>query len=249
MSKSKILAPFGKPKPWRRGRAHPARREVAILDKPPLAQINIYEETVIVIRRKPDHTWSSYPTSVDALAQVLGRLPVSSGLLPWGMLATGQHRGHPFYVQYIRPRPAALQVEENGRLEQRRLLTPGLIWAGWQREYRIWAIKGDPYELGRRAPLFIPPFPNTYDSGAICWGNVSLKPADPQQMGAMFRLFLEESVFNTHVAGGKSRSCPANVLRLYDTLKADGEYPLDDLVRASMSLERVIDGGWLSGVL
>jgi len=244
-----VLAPFAKPKPWRRRRARPVHAEVAICDRPPLAQIDIYAETVILTRRRPDGTWSSYPVAPDALTQILGRLPASSGLLPVGILATGQYQGHAFFVQYIRPRLTTLQVEEGSTVRLIKLTTPPLIWAGWERTYKIWAVRVEPGQsIDRRTRLCVAPFPNTYASGGICWGSAGRpKPASATEMGPALKFFLEESVFNTHVADGKSKAFPASVLRRYDALAPDAAYPLDDLEDAPATLGQVIDGSaWRS---
>lgn len=247
MKKPTILSPFAKPKPWRRGRAHPVRRDLAICDRPPLAQIDIYQECVLLTRRKSDGTWSSYPIDPDALAAVLAKLPVSTGFLPTGTLAVGQHLGKQFVVQLIRPRAANLQVEENGNIQIVRINIPPLIWAGWEREYRIWALR-EPSDLSRRTRLYVAPFPNVYSSGGICWGNAQRpRIAAPEQMAPALKLFLEETVFSTHIAGGKSRAHEASILRRYDTLSPEQPYPLDDLVEDPMSLGHVIDGSVWGG--
>ena len=231
------------PKPWQRRRPRPFRREVMVLDQAPLAQICIYNDCVILTRRDPSGAWRSYPISPEALATALGKLPTTTGLLPGGTIGTGVKDGSPFFVQYIRPHAIALPVDEAGKEKVYRFQAPPLIWAAWKDDYRIWAVTATE-SIQQHEVLYKAPFPNCYDTGAICWGSARPKPATPATMGETLKLFLEESRFNAHVANDKSKRQPANVLRLYATLKPDKPYPLQDLVpsSASRSLSMVLQG-------
>jgi hypothetical protein len=219
-------------RPWQRRRARPFGREVVLFDRPPIAQICIYDSCCIVTRRRPDGTWTSYPITPDALAQALGRLPVSTGLLPEGMIGTGLHQGDPFFVQLIRPRPATLLLDDNGTMRSAAIRLPPLIWAGWRTEYRIFALQlADRDVVSQDLQLYRAPFPNLYDNGSICWGSAARRPpASPTTLTQALNLFLEGSRFNSHLSGNKSRRHTANVLRAYDALTASTPYPLDDLV-------------------
>lgn len=233
-------------RPWQRRRVRPYRRELVTLDRAPLAQVDIYPECVVLTRRRDNGSWTSYPVSPDAVAQTLSKLPMSTGLLPPGLVGYGMREGQPFYVQHIPARLAALQLDDGGRYLSRRVPLPPLIWAGWGREYRIWAVKApSPDELRPQTPLCLAPFPNLFSNGGICWGNVG-RPAlaSPEGLRAVLKLFLEESRFNSHLANGRSVSQPGSVLRLYEQLegRTAEAYPLDDLVPASLTLGRVLDG-------
>jgi len=244
--RSMKLQPPTRRRLWQRRRARPYPREIMLMDTPPLAQICIYENCVILTRREPNGAWRSYPISPDALAQALGKLPVSTGLLPSGTIGNGVKDGSPFYVQYIAPRAVALPALEAGKETIYRFKTPPLIWAGWRTEYRLWALKATT-KVGLDTALFRAPFPNTYDAGGICWGNVKRQVAMPTTMGTMLKLFLEESQFNLHLAQGKSLAQPSNVLQFYVTLAPDQDYPLDDLVSAHLALRDVLNGSvWRS---
>lgn len=239
------LPPSARPRPWRRRRPRPYRRELVTLDRPPVAQIDIYGECVILTRRRENGAWTSYPVSPDALAQALGKLPVTTGLLPPGLIGYGMREGVPFYVQYIPARVVTLQLDDGGRYLSRQIPLPPLIWAGWGRDYRIWAVPLPLDELTDRATLYAAPFPNLFTNASICWGNVG-RPAvaAPATLRPMLRLFLEESRFNGHLDGGKSVSHPGSVLRLYAQLQKEKAtaYPLADLVPAKRSLATVLDG-------
>lgn len=236
-------------RPWQRGRARPHHREVVLFDRPPLAQICIYDGCCVLTRRKPDGTWVSYPISPDALAQALGRLPVSTGLLPEGIIGNGLHQGDPFYVMLARPRRVTLLLEDGGKMLSRPIQIPPLIWAGWRTEYRIWALALKPEaSIAPHHQLYHAPFPNLYTNGGICWGSSARRAtASPATMPQMLKLFLEESRFNSHLANGRSRKQPSNILRAYDKLSPEKPYPLDDLMPSSTYLRSVLSGAVWSG--
>jgi len=123
---------------------------------------------------------------------------------------------------------------------------PPLLWCGWRREYRIWAL--DTIDAPTRdVSLWKAPFPNCYQSGGICWGNVGALPeATPKTLDAVLKLFLEESAFNQHVADGKSVLFPVSVLARWDDLVASEaeSYPLEDLMPAQCSLAWALSGKW-----
>jgi PRTRC genetic system protein B len=228
-------------RPWRERRIRPRRPDVAVLNQAPLAQLHIYESLVLLTRRD-GASWRQYPVSPDEIAQLLGRLPVASGMLPPHTLGTGMIQGAPFYVVYIPARRARIQT--TARLYD--IPLPPLIWCGHKHEYRIWAL-ATPDEPARDVPLCKAPFPNCYDDGRICWGNVAQIPlATPKALDSVLKLFLEESAFNAHVAGGKSVGFPVNVIaRWNDLVATEAEaYPLDDLMPAECSLAWALSGNW-----
>lgn len=232
-------------RPWRRKRPRPYRREVVIVDTPPLAQIDIYADTVILTRRERNGSWRSYPISPEALAQALGRLPITAGLLPEGTIGAGLHQGDPYFIQHIRPHVRRLSVDEGGKAAFYRIALPPLIWAGWRNSYRIFALASTT-AFTADTPLAHAPFPNVYiPQGTICWGNVRPPNATSTTMAAALKLFLEDSQFNTHLDDGKSRAAAGGVLKQWRALaKADAppDYPLVDLVLAGRRLGSLLDG-------
>lgn len=228
-------------RPWQRRRPRPYPREIMTFDKPPLAQIDIYDDCVVLTRRETSGTWRAYPISPDALVQALGKLPSSSGLLPLGTIGTGARHGVPFYVQLIGPRPIALPAVSGGGETVYRFRTPPLIWAGCGGEYRVYALP-TLERVGGGTALCRAPFPNVYEGGGICWGSARPPQATPATMGQALTLFLEESRFNDHLANGKSQAQPANVLLLHATLAPDQEYPVADLVVTNTTLQQLLTG-------
>ena len=227
----------------------PYPRETGVLlDIPPRVQVDVYDN-LIVLTKRINGVWFSYPVDEEALSKALARLPMSSGLLPSGTLATGYSNGKRFYVVYRPPEPVTLTINTHNTIRTQTLTAPPLIWAGCGRDYRIWALDTDEYPTGGER-LMVAPFPNVYSDGRICWGAVdvrSLPEASERTMWQVFDMFMTGSYFNTHLANGKSVCEPTSVLAVYPSV--NGRYPLDDLVTTTGTLEHVVQGKWVGGQL
>lgn len=224
-------------RPRRRPRLHTP--DVVVVEGDPLMQINIYDRIVLVTQRRGRH-WVSHPVSPEALAQELAQVPQTSGLLPAGTLASGRIRGKAFLAVADPARVVTMATP------QRRytIPIPPLVVAGCGDDYRIWALPSD--KLIEPTPLCVAPFPNCYDDGRICWGSAGGRPAaTAATIRKVLKLFLEESLFNAHVANGKSRTYPVSILAMWDKLdKAKTKtYPLDDLVSTQRTLGWLAKGG------
>jgi len=216
--------------------------DVAIIGERPIAELKIYESAVLYTRRD-GKSWRQYPIEPDQVAQLLGKLPSASGLLPKNTLGNGIKNGAPFYVVYVPALTARLQMP-NARIYT--IPLPPLVWCGHRREYRVWALATPDYP-DRDTPLFKAPFPNCYVDGGICWGNVGTIPeATTKTIGQVRKLFLEESEFNLHVADHKSLAFPNSVVAQWQALEASGveTYPLDDLMPVECSLFWALSGSW-----
>jgi len=218
----------------------PRPPDVAIIGEQPLAELKIYESTVLFTRRD-GKSWRQYPVAPDQIGQLLGKLPSASGLLPPLTLGNGIKNGAPFFVSYVPAHTARLQMPGDRTYT---IPLPPLVWCGCRREYRVWALGTSDYP-DRDLPLYKAPFPNCYANGSICWGNVSQIPeATTKTLNSVRRLFLEESAFNLHVADGKSVAFPVSVVARWQELEASGarDYPLDDLMPAERSLSWALSG-------
>lgn len=231
--------------PTPKGKIGPRTPDVAIVGEQPIAELRIYTSAVLYTHRDGDgKSWRQYPVSPDQIAQVLGKLPSASGLLPPLTLGTGLKNGAPFYVVYVPAHTARLQMPNDRTYT---IPLPPLIWCGCRRDYRVWALGSDRYP-DRDLPLYKAPFPNCYAAGGICWGNVAQIPeATAKTIGTVRKLFLEESEFNLHVANGKSLAYPNSVVAQWQQLAESGAdaYPLDDLMPAERSLFWALSGNWV----
>lgn len=200
-------------------------------------QISIYERLTLLTRKTQRGIWRQYPISADGLASVLNKIPNTSGLLPRDTLGTGTHHGTPFYVVWVAPAVRRLQMQQHLYT----IPVPPLVWAGCGKSYRIWALGTEDYPTGDLR-LMSAPFPNCYSNGSICWGTVDgLPEATPRTLMSTLKLFLEESIFNLHVANGKSLEYPKSIIARWDDLEeySSSRYPLEDLVPTDHTL------GWL----
>lgn len=229
-----------KSRPWNTVIRPPTPTVIVAGDPQPLAQITIYDHLVLLTRRTSTG-WRQYAIDPAALAQTFAGVPVSSGLLPAHTLGAGTLHGRPFLVVWLPPRRVTLRTP----YADYAIPLPPLVWAGWRQDYRIFALGDAAYPTRTDLPLFVAPFPNTYRDGGICWGDADGRPdAAPSSLAAALDLFLTGSLFNMHVANGKSVAYPVSVLtRWADLVSSQAEaYPLDDLIPAESSLAWVLSG-------
>ena len=207
-------------RPWLRRAMRPRTTNVVVPPgEQPLLQLAIYPGMILLTRRTRQQGWISYPVDPTALAQVLGQLPMASGLLPAETIGYGLRNGTPFFVQYVPPRQLHLHTEQ----QVYRWPTPPLLWSGCGTTYHLCALQhvGQPGPERGQEVVCSAPFPNTYANGTICWGNVPITPATAQSMGTMLETFLEGSLFNLHIAAQKSRRFAASILSMYRWLEAE----------------------------
>jgi PRTRC genetic system protein B len=235
-----ISSPSDRPVSYRRRRVRSRQRDVAVANVVPLAELAIYDDLILLKRRLSHGGWRSYPVDAAALAQVLARVPSSSGLLPEGVLGTGVSHGQPFVVQYIAAGRRRVQLPG----EILTIPLPPLVWAWRGSDYRVFAL--DVARRPQRADLAlcVAPLPNTYEDGRICWGDVERATLARLAPDQVLKLYLEESVFNLHLAGGKSQRFTQSVIAQWRQLVADRakKYPLADLVPAGRDLAWLLRG-------
>jgi PRTRC genetic system protein B len=240
--------PPGRPRPYQRHRVRTPAPDVVIADGAPIAQVTIYDRLILLARRDGRGGWRQYPVSAEAVAQALSNQPSSSGLLPANTLAAGAVHGHPFLAVYVPPGTRLLKTERRDYT----IPLPPLVWAGCGDDYRVFALGKDgmAFPTVGSQPLYAAPMPNTYESGAICWGSTDQRPqASATGLARAWKLFLE-SHFNAHVQNGKSKSYPQSILALWDLLsdRTLEPYPLEDLVATPHTLNWLCQGGpWAGG--
>lgn len=219
------------------------------LDPPPDAQIDIYAHQVVLTRRI-NGRWRSYPVAPEGIAQALAGLPLSSGLLPPDSLGWGMAHGEAYYVRYLAARAVELPLRLGSAVATFRLQTPPLVWAGRGTDYRLWALNVPDRPTRGSVPLCRAPFPNSYEHGGICWGSADKPPSatSPAAIETALGCFLN-SEFSLHVDNQKSRKYPNSVVSLWKDLTGrELPYPLDDLVETRHTLAWLLAGGpWGGG--
>jgi hypothetical protein len=127
---------------------------------------------------------------------------------------------------------------------------PGLVFAGVGQHYYLWAVKE--VEFLPEGWAYHAPLPNVYPDGRICWGSNRVEPVTPQTLRAAWQLFIS-SPFNQHLAGGKSRRYPENILAGLERLAASSPktrrraYPLRDLQPLTTGWQR--EGASVGGLV
>ena len=120
-------------KPWQRRRPRPYRREIPLLDEPPLAQICVYDDAIILTRRdRRTHAWTSYGVSESALRAAFVDETHSSGYLPPSTVAIGHLYDAPWLLVAVPPRAIVLVNRMGGSDQRFAFITPALMLAGWK---------------------------------------------------------------------------------------------------------------------
>lgn len=155
--------------------------------------------------------------------------PVDSGWLPEGIVRWGSGGDGTFLVKYIPPGKHELRLSTSSTtLESITPPLPGLIFAGVNRTYYVWALRERSYAPD--SSLFHAPFPNVYPDGHICFGSNQPPIADWETLDVAWHLFLT-APFNSDMAHGKSQAFAQDVRqRLVALSKSNARrYPVQDL--------------------
>lgn len=214
-----------------------------LLDIPAPTTIHIYPQ-IAVIERVLGNCKTVYPVRLDGIAEALGRVSLMSGILPENTLLSGERDGKKMIIKYLQPciRTLALGREGNHTFT---IPMPPMIWAGWGRVYRLYALNQHTYPNASTI-LFHAPVPNLDSRGEVCWGDTgTVLDVSHAAMKTMLDRFFESN-FVPHTDNHRSMKYPLSVLDMWhDLAKANAEhYPLTDLVAASIRLDQVIDEGW-----
>lgn len=181
----------------------------------------------------------------DKLAEALYRSSESSrnylqpaGLMPENILHTDNRTGT--LIWYTSPFCQILQFAQGSGLCTGTYPIPMLIWKADKVSLSLFAIKGkDKPEL--KTSLHHAPFLNTYGTGKICMGNVSI---EPDICGSMeqFIEFWQNAFFNSlfsHVIGSH-RICRSEVTSLMNKLLEKKTFPAEELIRTGKNLADIL---------
>lgn len=192
----------------------------------------------IVRTRDTDHGVEEALLDPEQVRQVLsdaGQVEWTTGLIQPDLLSVTQFGTRKLTVSFRSAQRTGIWLD--GIDEPIRVPLPPLVLfkvseANKPVEYRIFAAHNRP-RTGDE-PFYIPPLPNIYATGRVCWGSVPRPVSPPEASHSMDDDWntLLGSGFNDHATGRKSIKFETDVraaLRYVEEQKL-GRWPLDDLV-------------------
>lgn len=204
----------------------------ALRDPKPTGQITFTADSTFYTRfddrGKPTAT---YPVLLADVAQALGHIQLTTGLLPPDVLfiTAASSQGAATIGIYLPPaRRAITFAAGRGRAQVVRVNLPGFVFVGRAgTPYRIYAVKARP--TGEGDTLYRAPLPNVQDNGEVCAGSVAFPVSAPNTIHAAATLFFE-SQFNDDLSDGKlKRVLPVRSLR-YTLTHLRGAFPMGRLI-------------------
>jgi hypothetical protein len=201
---------------------------------PPRLRLDFYDTAVLLSRWEEDGRLLAHPVSVHDVVSACTSVAQSSGLLPANTLFWGQQANTTTLGIYVPARRWRLQTAE----QHYHLPMPPFVFVGRGTAYKIFAVKKRP--SGEEECLYHVPCPNVHATGGICQGNTPFPDCAPQTIQAALHLFMEGSLFNADLSGGKCRSYPDDVRQLWAELNCRQRFPLSELVPAHTSLKALL---------
>ncbi|MFN8632924.1 MAG: hypothetical protein U0893_03650 [Chloroflexota bacterium] len=200
------------------------------LEEDPLRlRLDFHDESVVMHDYAESVTRTRLVSVLDVAHALASELDLDTGLLPrealwWARTAAGVR-----IAVWREPKVWTVRLRERYDAKPRRLRLPmpGLVFVcmpGRQPPY-VFAAKARPSNLSSavyRCPAF-----NVFDSGRVCTGSHAFPAAASKVPEAFF-----ESYFSAveSTGRGRSRRHPDDVGRLWDELRGQASFPLDDLV-------------------
>jgi hypothetical protein len=207
----------------------------------PQAVLFFYQHGIILQKPNPNGSGIlEYPISPNDLRAVLEKpQSFTTGLLPPGTLHLWLRGPDHRVVAYRPPQMAGIWLDD---IEDAFIIPlPGLVILRDKRQnrlsYAFYAVTEIP--TSTNVKLYHAPLPNVTRDGS-CWGTVARpKNADSFDLSEDLALFLG-SRFGNHYVKAKSKTYPDDIRQLYPTLIGKTEYPVDDLVETTQTLDYLI---------
>jgi len=200
------------------------------IDVPPdkiRARLDFYQDSIIFYLVDGGVIQTKMVSARDVTMALLREVPMTSGLLPQGVLWWKQGRGGPEVAVWRSPRvqKVALQMEAFKPPQRFTLPMPGLIFVSSPaRPPRVYAAKKRPTSLGQviyHAPLF-----NVYRTGDTCPGTHKYSPNIEEIPESFFTSFFTREADTRW----RSKKYPEDLLKLWEELDGQPKYPLADLM-------------------
>ncbi len=201
------------------------------------ARLDLFRDFIILTKYLAGEVTERYAVDPAEVAAALSGLELASGLLPEGCLFWGKKDGGDRLGVYLPPQLWLVTVRHEERAW--RIPMPGLIFAGHEYHYSLWAVKEKPVD--RQVKLWLAPCPNVHPEG-VCLGNAPFPRAGTAAIWQAVDIFFS-SKFNRDLSNNKSRAYPDCVLDQWQALHRAGvdSYPLEDLVETGRTIGGLID--------
>lgn len=186
-----------------------------------------------------DSKTSKFITVLDAAAAFTQK-DIDTDWFPAGVVRCGACAAGRWFVYSAPPQKVTLALSASpGAPENLAVPLPRTVLLGVGQSYYIWAAKTKFFDPD--ADAFHAPFPNVYESGAICWGQNNPAQADAQHARKIWDLFFN-SVFNQDLSADKSKKMGSacSLLRLLHDQKAD-KFPIADLKPVNKSIRSLVE--------
>lgn len=200
----------------------------------PRLRLDFYDTAVLMSQWTDDGRVKAYPISVHDVVSACTHIELSSGLLPPETLFWKRQGNQDKLAIYVPARRR--QVQTDSRTHD--LPMPPFVFVGCGLAYQIFAVKKRP-DRGSDA-LYHAPCPNVFGHGGICQGNTPFPACTIRSVHQALNLFLEGSLFNSHLSQSKCQSYPDDVRRLWEVLHGRKRFPLSELVPTQMKLQALL---------
>ncbi|SRR5581483_1797094 len=207
-----------------------------MIQTPPSLTLSFYPFGVIMRRPTENGGFTEFPVDPAQVASALAaRTVLDTGILDPNTICLRVEGVRRTVIGYRPPQRTAIFID--GSDAPFRVPLPGLLMIRMTTgndhpKYGIFAVKERPTALD--IPLYVPPLPNIYAEGAVCWGSVTKVSAEAlarNDLAEDWRMFLG-STFTAHSVSGKSKSEPGDIRKKLTELDARKArtYPKRDLV-------------------
>ena len=181
---------------------------------------------------------TSHAVAAEDVAASFTQVKLSSGLLPKDAIFWKQQAQTMTLGIYVPARRWRVHLSLGGEAQQLQLPMPPHLFVGHGQSYSIYAVKKRP--TNPFDPLFHLPAPNVGSSGSICQGNTPFPTCSADTIHKALKLFWEQSLFNSHLAGKKSVSHSGDVRQLWQELAERKRFPLRELVSMNKRIQSLL---------
>ena len=223
-----------------------AETEVTLQPDRLLAQVEIYEETILLRQYLGNTAWVKRISAEDLADAFAGDIEFATGLLPPETLWHRRSHERNETALWRGPRmwKVAVQTEPFQPADRYTIPMPGLVFVcNGGNAPKAYAAKERPTsedDILYRIPTY-----NVFATGGVCSGSHRF----PQNVNDIPESFFQSRFSKTGDHRGRSKKHPEQLIELWKELDGQEEFPLEDLVpqttvKAVMHPDSNTGGGW-----